>query len=162
MGSKKKRSSKIQEDPVQDKPEEDKPVEQQIEEAVTKPPPAIIEEPIPEEETAEMKDSLLEDFSKEQKEYIVKEIYPLLKQSLLHFMNKSMDTEYWKLQQHAKNAKVMTKEEIDQKIELSSQGSSAFKQKPAFGGFSMTSPAKTSFGGGFSMGGAPKPAQAPA
>lgn len=43
-----------------------------------------------------MDDFMLQDLTDIQKEYIIKELYPTLKQSIMHFIHKSMQTEDFK------------------------------------------------------------------
>jgi len=40
-----------------------------------------------------MDDYLIKDFGEEQREYLVTQLYPHLKQAMMHFVQKSMETE---------------------------------------------------------------------
>jgi len=42
-------------------------------------------------------DSLIKEFSEEQRKYIQEELYPLIHQTLLQFMTKSIETDHYKL-----------------------------------------------------------------
>ena len=77
---------------------------------------------------------LLGDFNPDQREYITSELYPLLKQSLLHFVHRSMDTDHYKTIMKTLHAKVLSKEEIAKSKDQSPE------RKPA-----------GAFGGGFKM-----------
>lgn len=50
------------------------------------------------------KDELTADLNQGQREYIMEEIYPLLKKTLIQFMNKSLETDHYKTKMKTKSA----------------------------------------------------------